>query len=437
MEVTFIIPKVEDLTVAIFSFGIPYISSFVKQHGHSVKLINGQILSDKKYKTLINSITSPVIGISTYHYDIREFFELTHFLKKKYPQKIIVAGGRGPASFPLEYIFSHGCADYIVLNEGEIPFNQLLTQMQAGNFSPENVPNLAYLKKGKITLSKQQDALMENLDNLPFPDRDLIDQNFYLKLQKKITGERLIRIVTSRGCPHVCLFCDKSGMGNKIRLRSADSVIAEIEFCMKKYKTNHFFFIDDLFVHSKSRLIEFCEKILQKKLKIRWEAHARVNSLEPDLYPLLKKSGLEQLFFGIESGSQTILDRIQKGISVPDIKKTLQLCRKHAIKSFGYFIVGVPGESKKDHEATLKLIEEGPIDGVEVFYLLPYMGSPIFNKLYDRNSFSWEDYCEWTDVLDFKPSMKSFLKYHSDYDPSQAIERIMSKAPRSAKQQKP
>ncbi len=426
MEVTFIIPKVENLTVAIFSFGIPYISSFIKQHGHSVKLINGQILSDKKYNDLINNITSPVIGISTYHYDIREFFALTHFLKKTYPDKIIVAGGRGPASFPLEYIFSHGRADYIILNEGEIPFNEMLTHLEANNFSPEKIPNLAYLKNGKVTFSKQQNILMEDLDELPFPDRDLIDQSYYLKLQKKITGERLIRIVTSRGCPHVCLFCDKSGVGSKIRLRSADNVIAEIEFTMKKYKTNHFFFIDDLFVHSKSRLTEFCEKIIQKNLKIRWQAHARINSLAPEIYPLLKKSGCEQLFFGIESGSQSVLDRIQKGISVCEIKNTLKLCRQHKIKSFGYFIVGVPGESKKDHEATLKLIKDGPIDGVEVFYLLPYKGSPIFSNLYDPKNFSWEDYCEWTDVLEFKPSMSAFLKYHSDYDPSKAIKRIMS-----------
>ncbi|HAZ11198.1 MAG: hypothetical protein A2X86_08500 [Bdellovibrionales bacterium GWA2_49_15] len=433
MEVTFIIPKVEGLTVAIFSFGIPYISSFIKQHGHTVKLINGQILSDKKYDQLINNITSPVIGISTYHYDIREFFALTHFLKKKYPDKIIVGGGRGPASFPLEYIFTHGRADYLILNEGEIPFNEFLNLLEANQFSPEKVPNLAYLKNGKVTLSRPQNVLMEDLDKLPFPDRDLIDQRYYLKFQQKITGERLIRIVTSRGCPHVCFFCDKSGMGNKIRLRSADSVIAEIEFTMKKYKTNYFFFIDDLFVHSNSRLTEFCEKIRQKKLKIRWEAHARVNSLAPEMYPLLKESGCEQLFFGIESGSQTILDKIQKGISVAEIKSALKQCRKNGIKSFGYFIVGVPGETKKDHQATLKLIKDGPIDGVEVFYLLPYKGSPIFNKLYDKNSFSWEDYCEWTDVLEFKPSMKTFLKYQSDDDPSQAIQRIMSKAPQSSR----
>jgi radical SAM superfamily enzyme YgiQ (UPF0313 family) len=427
MDITFIIPKIYqakylESQISIPNLGIPYLSAAIKKNGHKAKLINGEMLSTKVFINRIKSIDTRVIGISSMLFNINELFDLVNFLREYYPSKIIIAGGCGPSSLPPDYIFRKCLLDLLFLGEAEGSLCAFMDMLESGSVDLERIPGLCYRKTGKtIKVNNFDMSIGNDLDKMPFPDRDLMGEKQYLKCQEKHIetnlGPPMIRIQTSRGCPFNCSFCDKGISGQKVRLRSADNLIEEIVFSKNKYKCDSFFFNDDLFVASQQRLEEFCIKLAEKNIKISWKAHARVNSLPDKTYPLIKKAGCTNLFFGIESGSEKILKILNKKISPEEIRHGIKTCHANGIKPGGYFMVGVPGETMDDHKATISLIKELPFFAIDVAIFSPYPNSALFARLAKECSyFSWDAYTTWKDDI-FSESKEKFLNYSFEISP--------------------
>ncbi len=427
MDITFIIPKIYqarylESQISIPNLGIPYLSAAIKNNGHETKLINGEMLSTKAFINRIKSIDTRVIGISSMLFNINEFFDLVNFLRELYPSKIIIGGGCGPSSLPPEYIFRKCMLDVLFRGEAESSLCAFMDMLESCQVNLERVPGICYRKAGKgIKVNDFDLSLSGDLDKIPFPDRDLMGEKQYLKCQKKYTrtnlGPPMIRIQTSRGCPFACSFCDKDITGQKVRLRSADNIIEEILFCQKRYKCSSFFFNDDLFVSSKKRLEEFCRKITEKKIKISWKAHPRVNSLHEKTYELIQRAGCTNLFFGIESGSEKILKILNKRISPEEIRRGIEACHASGIKPGGYFMVGVPGETMEDHKATIALIKDLPFYAIDVAIFMPYPNSKLFASLAKKCiCFSWDAYTTWKDDI-LSESKEKFLNYSFEISP--------------------
>jgi radical SAM superfamily enzyme YgiQ (UPF0313 family) len=427
MEITFITPKVYqaqflEAELPVYSLGIPYLSAALKLRGHNTSLINGEMLGTREFIEKLQSINSKVIGITSMLFNIRELFDLVNYLRERHPSKILIAGGRGVSSLPAEYVFKKCRIDCIFHGEAERSLCSFLDMIQARAKNYGSIPGLCYRGLGgRIIVNRTDLTGLANLDDLPFPDRDLHDEKRYLAAQKRLTcgslGPPMIRIHTGRGCPFNCAFCDRGEYPLKIRLRSTASILSEIRHCIEKYDCRDFFFNDDLFVASQPRLEEFCRAVISSGLNITWKANARVNSLPDKAYPLLRKAGCAGLFFGVESGSDRMLAKINKGVSARDIRRSVALCAENNISPFGYFVVGIPGETVEDHKATLSLMLELPFSGVEVFICMPYPNTPLFNELAANcPNFSWDAYTTWHDNS-YSESKARFLNYEFEADP--------------------
>lgn len=275
---------------------------------------------------------------------------------------IKVFGGVHPTIDP-EDTFSKG-ADIVVQGEGEIAFNKIL-----------NNPKKAL--KQRIFC----EPFIQNLDLLPFPDREAIQQYRYLELTMQNDGMKIASIHSSRGCPYDCTFCtSKAIWGRHVRFRSAENVVSELEELVKDVGIEHLKFSDDTFTLKKQRVYEFCRLKNEQKLDVPWSANARVNNVDYDELKIMKESGCVELWFGVESGSQRVLDVLHKGITKEQIREAFQNSKKAGIRTRGYFMIGNETETREDITETENFIEELSPDIVGISINTPFPGSQRYKE---------------------------------------------------------
>ncbi|MFH1323991.1 MAG: radical SAM protein [Nanoarchaeota archaeon] len=250
------------------------------------------------------------------------------------------------------------------------------------------IDGIAFKDNNKTRIN-QKKSFVHDLDELPFPSRELWDYEKYFK-----TGTTEIGIIATRGCPYNCLYCkpmvDKL-FGNRVRKRSAKNVVEEIEEIVKRY--SHLFkgmvklwFKDDtLTLCGLEWFKEFKNELEKRKLSIDWGCHTRIDNVDFDLLKTMKESGLSHISFGVESGSQKILNYYRKGTTPEQAVKAFNLCKDLKIKTFAYFMIGAPIETKEDLEDTYQLIKKIKPDGLDVFTAVPYPGNDLYDLLKKNN----------------------------------------------------
>lgn len=426
MEITFISPYVKGKLDPIPSLSIGYLSSSLKSKGHKCKFIDGQIFSKNYFWSEIDKIETPVVGLTSFLCNINELIDLASYVGNKYPQKIIIVGGRGPCSLPLDYLFKKAPIDYVVLGEGEESLPLLLDCLESEKLKLEDISGLAYKKGGRLIITGPP-RLVENLDSIPFPDREVIRQEEYLRIQEHVMGKPMIRLITSRGCYHRCTFCDKTIGGEKYRLRTSVNIMEELNLLIDIYKIKNFFFCDDLFMGSKNRLKELCNEMINRNLALNWKANARIDDIDIETLKLVSEAGCNQLFLGVESGSDKVLKILNKGMKREQIIETFSLCEKFGVNTFAYFLVGVPGETGDDIKDTIDLIDRIRPHGLDVYILLPYPGSPIFDEYCkDKSSFNWDELLKWSEDS-FERSRREFLNYGQRLKPGKMRKKLLKK----------
>jgi len=224
-----------------------------------------------------------------------------------------------------------------------------------------------------------------NLNKLPFQAADILSKKYYDILAKR---QPIAFMITSRGCPFKCKFCSAKFYSPKYRYRSAKNVVEEIKFLMKKgYKD--FTFFDDSFTTNKKRVIDVCNLILEEKINVAWRCLSRVDAVDEIMLKKMKDSGCYQIQFGVESGSQRMLDVMKKGTNINIIKKTFDICDKMGIETVGFFMLGYPGENLNSIYETLKLANDIKPDFVTFNLFTPLPGSDEFKRIPRRE---WEHY---------------------------------------------
>lgn len=368
--------------------GLLYIGAVLEKNRKNVKVIeflNTKINEEENvkenYKIFRESIRySPdIIGILCMSSQIVSVKNLIKRYKRELPKIPIVIGGPYAKADPLDLLNSN--ADFIVLREGEKTFPELIEYMQ-GKRELEDVKGIAFKRDGNFVITKEESHI-QNLDSLPFPAYHLIDYNHYINL--RFFGIRGLwlkcgGIITSRGCPGRCIFCScKLVHGRNVRYRSIKNVIEEIEFLVNKYKIDGFWIMDDTFTLSEKRVIEFCNRLMEKNLRLKWSCQTRANTFTERMARAMRDAGCVQVEFGVESGSQKVLDILKKDIKINQIKQSFKICHKNGIRPFATIMIGSPGETIEDIQLTRELIKEIKPAHTGYYFTTPHPGTELYD----------------------------------------------------------
>ncbi|MEK6959941.1 MAG: radical SAM protein [Nanoarchaeota archaeon] len=241
---------------------------------------------------------------------------------------------------------------------------------------------------GKPVRNKER-PLIENLDVLPFPARHLMKNELY---PRPDTGTPTAVILTQRGCPGECVYCLVSAVsGKRIHSRSPESVVAEIEECVYKHGIRDFFFRADTFTWLKPWVIKLCKLIIEKNLKITWVCNSRVDTLDDERVEWMKKAGCWLIAFGIESGNQEMLDNMKKYTKLDTARNAIKICKKHGVKTYNFFVLGLPWESKQTAEQTMKFAQELDSDFVDFSIAYPFPGTELWDIVQDNGLMKSKD----------------------------------------------
>ena len=317
---------------------------------------------------LVISVTTPTLSIDMRACDLA---------KEIKPEIITVAKGAHFIVNSREVLERYKGLDVIIRNEPESIMGELIV---ADDFS--RVSGISYRKGGRIE-ENPSGGFIDNLDSIPFPDRGLLRNELYIRPD---TGQVQTTIQANRGCPIGCIYCLAQPVsGNRIRARSPKSIVAEIEDCVGNYGIRNFFFRGDTFTWDKRWVIQVCKEILDRDLKISWVCNSRVDTIDDERLRWMKQSGCWLISLGIESGSQDILDRIKKGIRLNQAREAVKSCRRYGIKTFLFFMIGFPWDSRETIKESINFAKELNGDYYEVHIAVPFPGTELYRIVKERD----------------------------------------------------
>jgi anaerobic magnesium-protoporphyrin IX monomethyl ester cyclase len=303
---------------------------------------------------------------------------------------IVIASSSDAADHYDKYL-AHG-VDYVVRGEGEETLKELLLALDA-NEDTSKLAGIAYRKESE-TITTPPRPVMRDLDALPLPAWDLVDIESYRQIWVKHHGYFSLNIATTRGCPYKCNWCAKPIYGNRYNSRSPQHVLREIEFLLKHYQPDHFWMCDDIFGLKPGWVQEFRDLAQAKKLKFRYKIQSRADLLlQEDTVQALAQSGAETIWVGAESGSQKILDAMDKGTTIQQIHDATRLMKQKGIKVAFFLQFGYLGETKEDIDATIAMVLELMPDEVGISVSYPLPGTKFYDTVKEqlREKQNWRD----------------------------------------------
>jgi len=362
--------------------GLAYIASVLEEAGHHVSVIDADFdkVNPRRTGEIVSSRGIDAVGLTATTPVVESAIEIARAVKQARPQAVVIIGGVHatvmPSTFEAEDAF-----DYIVQGEAEKTILELLRAIESGE-EPTGVPGLSFKKDGRrIRTGKRRPV--EDLDSIPFPARHLFSSKQY-----RYPGTMYapaFGIQTSRGCPARCSFCQTMEMcGQKVRFRSAASVVDEMETLIKKFKAREIHVWDDNFAASKERVFQIRDEIGRRGLKplISFTSGIRVDTAcDGRVLEAMREMGGYSIAFGVESGDQDILDRIQKGITLDQVRRAVSLAKKLGFEVWIFMMLGFPDDDERTMKRTIEFAKELDPHIVKFHILKPYPGSRVHEEM--------------------------------------------------------
>jgi anaerobic magnesium-protoporphyrin IX monomethyl ester cyclase len=386
-----------------------YLASALEEDSFSVKIHDDDLHLQGYYRfaDLASRGDPHLIGVTATTSTIGTALNYLQVIKERLPDVITVIGGPHPTFMPRETLESR-VVDVVVLGEGEETLREL-----ASNPDLSSVRGIAYQdSEGRLKLNQPR-PLIKDLDSLPFPARHLVPFDSY--------GDSS-GIITSRGCVYSCGYCSSSQiMGKKFRARSPQNVVDEMEELVDQYGVRDMAFMDDTFMLNKKRAGDIAREIKSRDLDVSFVASSRVDSVNQDLLFKLKEAGMNTLYYGVESGSQRVLDLMKKGITLKQAESAVKSAKEAGLKVLTSFILGYPGETREDLDKTIDFSIKLDPDYSQYSILTPFPGTPLYQDLKEKGLIDTEDWKEYT-------VMKPVLKYEKLGLSKEMVERKLTRA---------
>jgi len=369
--------------------GLAYIASVLENEGNDIEIIdmNAEKVTDEHLQRRVSD--ADVVGITGMITEYQEVLRITNIIKETNRHIKVVLGGPLATTTPQE-LLQISQADFVVIGEGERTIADLVSAIKQGdNFA--DIKGIGCKDGNQISITDRPEPIA-NLNIIPFPARHLLDMNRYVQNQfhsfsSKMEGFGEIKstnLITSRGCPYSCTFCFRDMWGYKWRGRSPENIVEEMEFLYAKYGINGFFFNDDTFVLDRNRVFEFCNLLKERKLNVVWFCNGRVNLMTKELLEAMYEAGCKEIAYGIESGSQKMLNSLKKSITLEQVRNTVKWTKQAGISANGYFMIGLPGETKEDIRQTIGFAEELDLGFYGFSLLTPLPGTELYNAAVEK-----------------------------------------------------
>lgn len=382
--------------------GLAYIASYLRKYGdfNDIKILTFNYLystenTDKVVKKILSE-SPDIIGFSSVTQDFNIAKKIASKIKSVSDIPIIIGG---PHITSLPYTLPK-CFDIAVLGEGEKTMLELLKLFEKGlnKNALKNVKGIAYHHSKKVKINPRRE-LIQPLDEIPFPARDLLKKDFFSP--RWVFGSywrRGTHMITSRGCPYNCIFCSTSNFwGKPVRFFSPKYVVEEMNELINKYNIESINIYDDLFISNKKRIKKICELMVKYGInkKVELFCMAKSNLLNDEICKILKKMNVKGLSFGFESGSERILRYLKKGTStVKQNSYAVKLCEKYGIDASPTFMIGIPGEEVEDIKKTLNFIKKHNLKNYSVYILTPFPGTELWeyakSKKIVHDNMNWD-----------------------------------------------
>ena len=363
-------------------YSLLLVATVLKANGHSVSLLDA--LAEKKTLGDILDIISDyeVLILSTSTMTINEDAQTLFQLKEKNPSLKTIVFGSHPTYMP-RYTLGKKGIDIIVRREPEYIIRDLLNALEKNDDSWKKIKGIGCREGGEYRLNEPY-PFIQNLDELSFPDRDMLPKDFDY-FNPIIRRWPYTTAVTSRGCPGRCTFCTApSFYGTKLRYRSGESVLKELRIIREKgYR--EIYFRDETFTFFKERNKEICQGMIKDKIDLAWICNARVGTIDKTMMELMKRAGCHLIKFGVESGVQEILDRVKKGIKIEETREAFVWANEVGIDTHAHVMLGLPGETRETIDRTIKFVKEIRPTTASFGICTPYPGTPLFEEVTKEN----------------------------------------------------
>ena len=397
-----------------------YLASSLEEKSYSVKIIDDDLLQ-KGYENVskqAEKLNPQLVGVTATTSTIKSALKYLELIKNILPESLTVIGGPHTTFMPYETLKNSDNLDVVVIGEGEETMVDLADHATQNIEDINDVNGIVYrdLKDGNLRTTEKR-PLIKDLDKLPFPARHLVPFDSYGVSQEQTGG-----IITSRGCVYNCNYCSSSLiMGKKFRSRSPGNVVDEIEELIDTYHINDIGFMDDTFMLNKKRASDIADEIKARDLDLTFVASSRVDRVDKSLLENLKNSGLKTIYYGVESGSQRILDLMKKGITLKNVEDAVKMAKDVNLEVLTSFILGYPGETEEDMNTTIDFSTKLDSDYCQYSILTPFPGTPIYKDLIEKNLIDNEDWDRYT-------VLKPILKYNELGLNKKLVERKLATA---------
>ena len=341
-----------------------------------------------------------IIGFTATSPMIKQAMSLASRLKEQ--SRIIIMGGTHASNQP-EEILKSDAVDLVVRGEGEQVLASVVERLDT-NREWKFLDGISF-KNGKTFVHNKRPDLIKNLDLLPFPARNLFNQERFLDIGYQRFGDRGAWILSSRGCPYDCCYCASSEIwDHKWRARSPENIIEEINQVICRFGASRINFADDTFTVSRQRIEMFCQLMIDRRIDIDWGCNVRVDTVDQFLLELMKSAGCKDIWIGVESGSPRVLRSIGREIAIDSVKRVFKWARDAGLKRRGYFMLGIPGETIEDIRMTENLAEELEPDSMAFTFFTPYPGCKAF-QTEKKKGFRF-DRVDWSIINFFKTGLR-------------------------------
>jgi anaerobic magnesium-protoporphyrin IX monomethyl ester cyclase len=372
--------------------GILYISAFLKKYGFDVEVYDSTFNSFEEQKKKLEASGPDVAAIYCNLMTKLNVIPLIKFIKSSPSLKHtkIILGGPEPPFYAEEFLNTG--ADIIVDGEGEATMKELCGELSKPEPALHKIRGIIFKDEGNNTVRTPARELINDIDNLPMPDRESVKLNLYLDTWKNAHGYSSVSVNTMRGCPYTCKWCSHSVYGLTYRRLSPERTAYEIEYVKEKYNPDMLWFVDDVFTISYKWLFKLEEILKSRNIKIRFECISRSDRLNEDVIKSLKNLGCFRLWIGAESGSQKVLDLMDRRVKAAQVREMIRLASKYGIETGTFIMLGYPGESKEDIYITARHLKQSNPDLFLTTVAYPIKGTPFYGEVEERitTDLPWE-----------------------------------------------